>query len=90
MDIDKKFTATLQRGTHKGSWTRVIVPDSVNFFGTRGLVKVKGTIDGYPFESSLMALGDGTHMLPVKSAIRQAIQKEEGESVKVHLTNRLS
>lgn len=88
--LDHRFEATLERSDAPGGWTYVVMTGSRDFFGTGGLVKVRGTVDGAPVRTSFMALGDGRHKLPVAAAVRRAIGKEAGDAVEVHLQERLT
>jgi Domain of unknown function (DUF1905) len=88
--MKETFKAKLQKNPTKGGWTYVVWPESAEFFGTRGLVKVRGKIEGHPFRASFTAMGGGKHMLPVKAEIREAIGKDVGDVVTVILEERIA
>lgn len=87
-EIDTTFVAPIRRDGGPGAWTIVVMPASGEFFGTRKPVRVGGSMDGHAFEATLLPMGDGTHMVPIKAALRTAIGKGDGDVVTIHLDRR--
>ena len=87
--IDVTFTATVIADSNSG-WLCVQMPDSAAFFGTGKAVKVAGTVDGHDYEATMLPVGGGTHMMPLRAPFRKILQKGLGDDVKVQLTHRFS
>lgn len=87
--LDYTFTAPLEKD---GAFaTYVTVVGSAELLGTGRAVKVSGTIDGKPFDATLMPSGTGPHWLPIRAALCKAIAKHRaGEQITVHLQQRRS
>jgi hypothetical protein len=70
-------------GKEAGVVAAIIPPvDVPEYFGTRGRVAIRGTINGFAFRSSLMPMG-GRHMMPVNKKLREGAKAEPGELVEV-------
>ncbi len=80
------FESILIRPEGVGTWTYQDIPPEVTAaLGKRGQVKVRGTINGYPYRSSARPQGDGTHYLVVNREIRDVVGAAQGDTVRVVL-----
>lgn len=80
------FDAVLIRPEGLGTWTYLNIPREISsIFGSKGQVKVKGTINSYSFRSTALPMGDGSHYLVVGKDIRDQIKKGVGDLVFVTL-----
>ena len=88
--LDHEFTAVIGGVGASAGWAVVIMPNSNEFFGTGKAVKVVAEVDGVEVTTAFLPNGDGTHMLPIKAPVRKKIGKGAGDTVTIHLTQRLS
>ena len=80
------FEAELEGVGPNGSWVKLTVPFSVEqVFGSKARVSVQGTMNGFPFRTSLFPNGDGTHHMMVNREMRQGAGAGPGERVAVVL-----
>jgi hypothetical protein len=82
----KKFKFKVQiEGSEAGVVAAIAPPfDVVEVFGTRARVPIRGTINGFPFRSSLMPCG-GRHRMPVRKTLRDGAGVRPGDTVSVVL-----
>lgn len=77
-----QFRVKIQ-GKEAGVVSAITPPiDVERTFGTQGRVPVRGTINGFPFRSSLMPMG-GCHMMPVNKALCDGASAKPGDVVDV-------
>jgi bifunctional DNA-binding transcriptional regulator/antitoxin component of YhaV-PrlF toxin-antitoxin module len=77
-----RFRAKIE-GREVGAVAAIAAPVDVReFFGTRARVPIRGTINGYPFRSSLSPYG-GRHLMPVNKELRAGAGVDAGDIVEV-------
>ena len=87
--LNIRISAKLQTDAHKGGWTYIVWDGVGATFGTRQAVKVRGKIDGHPFENAFLPLKGGSHLMGVNAKIRKAIGKDTGDEVSVEILERV-
>lgn len=84
-----KFNAVILKSPKVGGWTYVIWPESVEYFKTKGLVRVIALVNGVKVQTSFMAIGNSIHKLPLKKSLLQEIDKNVGDEVEIKIIERL-
>ena len=87
VDIELEAEIVTERNS---GWACVVVPGSKQIFGTGKAVKISGTIDGLAFDATMLPVGDGQHMIPIKAATRKSLGKGIGDRVGIEITQRPS
>jgi len=80
----KRFRVVLEKDPNSIA-TGITIPfDVQKIFGTRARVPVRGTINGFPFRSSIFPMGkDGCHMMAVNRGMREGAKATAGDLVSV-------
>ena len=80
-----EFDAEITRLEGKIQWSVFYFPESaLDCFGSKGNIPVKITVDGHPFDHTLLGSRNG-HYLVYNEFIRRAVGKEIGDSIHVTL-----
>ena len=82
----KTFSAVLMKSGNNLNWVVVRIPfDSVKTWGTRGSVRVKGEINGFPFRTSLFPTGDGHHFIVVNKQMQKGGRVSAGKEARFRM-----
>ncbi|HSW91694.1 MAG TPA: DUF1905 domain-containing protein [Candidatus Saccharimonadales bacterium] len=85
--INKTFTSEIS--VHENGWTCVHWPQSVSYFGSTKPVKVRGTMNSIEFQATFLPTGDGAQFLPINQKLMKAMNAQMGDTITVHLDERL-
>jgi uncharacterized protein YdeI (YjbR/CyaY-like superfamily) len=70
--VAKSFRAPLERGDRRLGWTIARIPfDAGKVWGSKGMLKVRGEINGFQFRTSLFPTGEGRHILLVNKQMQK-------------------
>lgn len=82
----RTFRAKLEAEGPGGAWTYMRIPfDVAEAYGTRARMSVKGTINGFPFRSSILPTGDGGHHMMVNRQMQAGAGARPGDAVRVEM-----
>jgi uncharacterized protein YdeI (YjbR/CyaY-like superfamily) len=84
--VVKLFEATLERMPSRLNWVIVRIPfDVAKTWGSRGMFRVTGNINGFAFRTSLFPTGRGSHYLLVNKRMQAGGKSKPGENARFHL-----
>lgn len=84
--VSKTFHATLERLRSNLGWVVIRIPFNVQkTWGTRGMFRVRGEINGFPFRTSLFPTRKGEHFLLVNKKMQAGAHASEGTTAEFFL-----
>jgi uncharacterized protein YdeI (YjbR/CyaY-like superfamily) len=84
--VSESFEATLERLRSNLGWVVIRIPFNVqNIWGTRGMFRVRGEINGFAFRTSLFPTRKGEHFLLVNKKMQAGAHAFEGSTAEFFL-----
>lgn len=82
----KSFETTLDRGAGRLNWVIARIPFDVSkVWGTRAILRVRGSINGFAFRTSLFPTGDGRHVMLVNKKMQVGAKAAVGAAARFTL-----
>jgi uncharacterized protein YdeI (YjbR/CyaY-like superfamily) len=84
--VTKSFKATLEHIPSRLNWVIIRIPlDISKTWGTRGKLRVKGEINGFPFHASVFPTGKGYHCMLIKKTMQIGANAAPGETAQFRI-----